>query len=178
MLTYILLIVGFVLLIKGADLLVDGASALAKRFGVTDLVVGLTVVAFGTSTPELVVNLVASFRGSTEIAIGNILGSNIANIFLILGIAAIIYPLKVVKNTVYKEIPLSLLAALLVGLMANDHFIDGRNFSELTRIDGFILLALFIIFMYYIFSIAFEVKGGAEKKAVSEILKIYKLKSK
>jgi cation:H+ antiporter len=104
-LTYLLFLLGFVLLIKGADFLVDGASAIARRFSVSDLVIGLTVVAFGTSTPELFVNIVASARGNTEIAIGNVLGSNISNVLLILGISAVIYPLSVSKGTVWKEIP-------------------------------------------------------------------------
>ena len=105
MLTYFFFLLGFVLLIKGADLLVDGASAISRKFNVSDLVIGLTVVAFGTSTPELFVNIVASARGNTEIAIGNVLGSNISNVFLILGISSIIYPLSVSKGTVWKEIP-------------------------------------------------------------------------
>src|SRR3989338_2824494 len=104
MLVYFLFIVGFVFLIKGANFLVDGASSLARRLKVTDLVIGLTIVAFGTSTPEFFVNLFAAFEGTTDIAIGNIIGSNIANIMLILGIAAMIYPLQVTKGTVWKEI--------------------------------------------------------------------------
>jgi cation:H+ antiporter len=162
MLIYILFILGFLLLIKGADFLVDGASAIARRFNVSDLVIGLTVVAFGTSTPELFVNIVASARGNTEIAIGNVLGSNIANVFLILGISAVIYPLAVSKGTVWKEIPFSLLAVVVLGLMANDRVIDAADFSRLTRIDGLVLLAFFIIFLYYSFSIAKTIDGMAE----------------
>ncbi len=152
--TYILLILGFVLLIKGADFLVDGASALAKRIGISDLIIGLTVVAFGTSAPELFVNVISSMRGSTDIAIGNILGSNIANVFLILGVAAVIFPLQIQRNTTWKEIPFSFLAAMVVGLMANDMLIDGTPASALTRIDGLILLCFFSIFMYYILEVA------------------------
>ena len=159
MLTYFLFLLGFVLLIKGADFLVDGASAIARRFNISDLVIGLTVVAFGTSTPELFVNIVASARGNTEIAIGNVLGSNISNTFLILGISAIIYPLSVSKGTVWKEIPFSLLAAIVLGLMANDQVIDGDGSSLLTRIDGLVLLAFFTIFLYYSFSIAKAIEG-------------------
>lgn len=152
--TYIFFILGFGFLLKGADFLVNGASSLAKRLGISTLVIGLTVVACGTSAPELIVNIFSSIKGTTDIAIGNIIGSNIANILLILGIAGIIYPLKVTRGTVWKEIPLSLLAAVLVGVMASDAFIDKANFSALTRTDGLILLAFFIIFMYYIFGIA------------------------
>lgn len=159
MLTYFLFLLGFVLLIKGADYLVNGASAIARRFNISDLVVGLTVVAFGTSTPELFVNILASAKGNAEIAIGNVLGSNIANVFLILGISAIIYPLSVSKGTVWKEIPFSLLAAVVLGLMANDQMIDGASASLLTRIDGVVLLAFFTIFLYYSFSIANAIEG-------------------
>jgi len=159
MLQYVLLVIGFILLIKGADLLVDGASSVGRRLNISDLVIGLTVVAFGTSSPELFVNIFASLKGNTEIAIGNILGSNIANIFLILGISAIIFPLAVGKGTVWKEIPLSLLAALLLGVMANDRMIDRSEISALTRIDGIVFLAFFIIFMYYTFGIAKRIEG-------------------
>lgn len=150
----LLLVVGFVILIKGADWLVDGASSIAKRFKVSDLVIGLTIVAFGTSAPELIVNILSSISGSTEIAIGNVIGSNIVNILLILGIAAVIYPLKVGQGTAWKEIPLSLMAAVMVGIFVNDAFLDGSSFSGLTATDGFALLGFFIIFLYYTFGIA------------------------
>ncbi|KKP43038.1 MAG: Na+/Ca+ antiporter, CaCA family [Parcubacteria group bacterium GW2011_GWA2_33_14] len=152
--TYILFFVGFILLIKGADLLVDGASSLGKRLGISTLMIGLTIVAFGTSTPELIVNIFASIQGNTDIAIGNILGSNIANILLILGISAIIYPLAVKRGTVWKEIPFSLLAAIVVAFMVNDAFIDNDLWSGLTRIDGLILISFFVIFLYYVFGIS------------------------
>lgn len=152
--TYILFVIGFVVLIKGADLLVDGSSALAKRLGVSALVIGLTIVAFGTSTPELVVNILASMQGNTDIAIGNVLGSNIVNILLILGVSAILYPLRVQKGTVWKEIPFALLAVVILSLMANDMYIDGEPSSSLSRIDGFVLISFFIIFLYYIFGLA------------------------
>jgi len=169
MLTYLLFVLGFVLLIKGADCLVDGASAIARRFNVSDLVIGLTVVAFGTSTPELFVNILASAQGNTDIAIGNILGSNIANVFLILGIAALIYPLSVSRGTVWKEIPFGLLAAIVLGLMTNDRMIDGGGSSLLTRSDGLVLLAFFTIFLYYSFSIAKEIEGMDEHVSVETV---------
>ncbi len=150
----ILFFIGFALLIKGAAYLVDGASSLAKRIGVSAIVIGLTVVAFGTSMPEFIVNIFASVNGATDIAIGNIIGSNIFNILLILGISAIIYPLAVKKGTVWKEIPLALLAVILVGLAANDSIIDKSSSSALTRIDGFVFISFFIIFLYYIFGIS------------------------
>ena len=166
MLTYLLFLLGFVLLIKGADWLVHGACAIARKFKVSDLVIGLTVVAFGTSTPELFVNIVASARGNAEIAIGNVLGSNICNVLLILGISAIIYPLSVSRGTVWKEIPFSLLAVIVLGLMVNDKVIDGGDYSLLTRIDGLVLLAFFMIFLYYSFSIAKAIEGMDEQVPV------------
>ena len=119
MLTYILFVIGFVLLISGANILVEGSASIAKKLNISSIVIGLTIVAFGTSAPELIVNIFASVQGNTEIAIGNILGSNIVNILLILGVSSIIYPLATKENTVWKEIPLSLLAAILLGVMVN-----------------------------------------------------------
>ena len=170
----LLTLVGFAFVIKGADLLVEGASAFAKKLAVSDLVIGLTIVAFGTSLPELAVNIFASINGNTDIAIGNILGSNIANILLILGISGIIYPLVVTKGTVWKEIPLSLLAAVLLGVLANDMSIDGAKTSVLSRIDGLVLLSFFIIFLYYSFSIPGRIEGPADlfpekKKSIRQI---------
>jgi cation:H+ antiporter len=162
MLTYFLFVIGFVLLIKGADFLVDGASALAARLRVSALIIGLTVVAFGTSAPELIVNVYASIQGATEIAVGNILGSNIANTFLILGISAIIYNLVVTKDTVWKQIPLCLLAAVVLGILANDALIDNSNRSVLSRTDGLVLLTFFFIFMYYVFETARKQRNESE----------------
>ncbi len=178
MLTYVLFVVWFVFLIKGADLLVDGSVSLAKRAKISSIVIWLTIVAFGTSMPELVVNLFASATGSAGIAIGNVLGSNIANVLLILWVAAIVYPLVTKENTSRKEVPLSLLAALVVGFLANDLLIDGNTrYSGLTRIDGFVLLAFFSIFMVYVFSIAKE-KDIEEIAEIDEKKKISKLKSR
>ena len=153
-LAILILLFGFVILIKGADWLVDGASVVAKKLKISDLVIGLTVVAFGTSAPELVVSVFSSVGGNSDIAVANVVGSNIANIFLILGLSAIIFPLVVTKGTVWKEIPLSLLAISLVGIMASDFLIDSLPFSALTRIDGLILLSFFVIFMYYTFGLS------------------------
>lgn len=154
MITYVLFAVGFVLLIKGANMLVDGASALASRLGISALVIGLTIVAFGTSAPELVVNLLASLSGNTDIAIGNVVGSNIANILLILGMSAAVYPLAVKSTTVWKEIPFALLAVTVLYVLANDVLIDGASVSVLSRIDGLILMSFFVIFLYYIIGLA------------------------
>ncbi|OWY23144.1 sodium:calcium antiporter [Sphingobacteriales bacterium UPWRP_1] len=148
-LNLVLLAIGFVLLIKGADWLVSGAASIAKRYNIPELVIGLTIVAFGTSTPELVVNVLASFKGSNDIALGNIIGSNNFNLFFILGIAGIIYPLSVKRNTVWREIPYSLLAALIVLLVANDVFVDGTAGNRIDRTDGIMLLLFFAAFLYY-----------------------------
>ncbi len=153
-LPYILLAGGFALLLQGAEWLVGGASAVARRLGTSDLVVGLTVVAFGTSAPEFVVNVFAAAEGHTDVAIGNILGSNTFNILLILGVAALIRPLAVVEATVWKEIPLSLLAAVLVGVMASDRWLDGAASDSLSRVDGLVLLAFFGIFLVYMLEAA------------------------
>ncbi len=152
----LVLLIGFALLIMSADFLVAGASALAKRIGVSDLVIGLTVVAFGTSTPELFVNIFASIQGNTEIAIGNIIGSNIFNILLILGIAALIYPLTVSKNTVWKEIPFSLLAVIVLGILANDTLFHKSVCPMLSRRDGLVFIAFFGMFMSYMARIVFH----------------------
>jgi cation:H+ antiporter len=168
MLTYILFAIGFVMLIKGASMLVDGASSVAKKANISPIVIGLTIVAFGTSAPELIVNIYATLEDNTDIAIGNVIGSNIGNVFLILGIAAIINPLVSKENTVWKEIPLSLLAALLIGLMANDVLFDGATSSVISRIDGFVFIAFFIIFLYYTFGIA-KVEGEASADEVKEM---------
>ena len=159
MLPYILLAAGFVILIKGADFLVAGASSIARRFHISDLAIGLKVVTFGTSTPELFVNIVAGAKGNADIAIGNVLGSNIANVFLILGISAVIYPLNVSKGTVWKEIPFSLLAAIVLAFLANDQLIDKQNGSILLRSDGLVLMSFFVIFIYYSAHIAHEIDG-------------------
>lgn len=146
---------GLVAIIFAANWLVDGASALARKLGISDIVIGLTIVAFGTSAPELTVNIFSAIKGNTDIAIGNILGSNIINIFLILGISAIIFPLKVQSNTKWKEIPFSLLAALVLAILVNSGLINGVFGAEgLSRSGGLILLAFFAVFMVYTFSIA------------------------
>ena len=160
----LLIILGLGILILGAEGLVRGSASMAKKWGVSSLVIGLTIVAFGTSTPELVVNMFSAVRGSTDIAIGNIIGSNIANILLILGISAIVYPLSVKKSTVTREIPFALLGMILVFTMGNDMFFDGTGFNAITRTDGFSLIAIFIIFLFYIFGLA--KKGEVEEEEV------------
>ncbi len=162
-LTIVLFILGFVFLIKGADLVIDGASSVAKKYGISTFVIGLTIVAFGTSMPEMIVSVMASIRGSSDIALGNIIGSNISNTLLILGVSAMIYPLLVKRATVNKEIPFSLLAILAVGFLVNDFLIDNSTPDGLTRIDGLILILFFSIFAYYTFGISKSKENIFEK---------------
>lgn len=143
------LTLGLILLIKGADWLVNGASVLAKKYSVSDLAIGLTIVAFGTSAPELVVNVLASGNGYDEIVFGNIIGSNNFNLFVILGISGLIAPLAVQSSTVWKEIPLSLFAAALLFILANDFFTSSSPL--VSRVDGFIFLTLFGLFLFYVY---------------------------
>lgn len=148
----LLIAVGFVMLIKGADFLVNGASSLAKRYNVSDIAIGLTVVAMGTSAPELVVNIISGAKeGSDDIVFGNIIGSNIFNMFLILGISAVIYPLTVHKNALWKEVPYSLLATVVLFILVNDQLIFGSDTDALDTVDGLILLTMFVAFLYYVF---------------------------
>lgn len=150
----IAIIVGLVVLIIGAEGLVRGSSSLAAKLRISPLIIGLTVVSFGTSAPELTVNILAAMNGSPDLAVGNVIGSNVVNILLILGISALIVPLKVKSSTVWKEIPLALLGVILIFIMGNDRFFDGAPMNALTRTDGIALLALMVIFMYYIFGLA------------------------
>ena len=146
----LLVVAGFLSLIAGANWIVDGASALARKYKVSDLVIGLTIVAFGTSAPELVVNIVASLKGYPDIVLGNIVGSNNFNLFIILGISGLILPLKVQSSTAWKEIPISLGVSILLLLLLNDFQLSGQTY--LNRIDGLMMLVLFGLFMYYVFN--------------------------
>ncbi|MBN1500342.1 MAG: calcium/sodium antiporter [Spirochaetes bacterium] len=156
MLNLILLIVGFFPLLYGANLLVDNASSLAKKLNIPDLVIALTIVSFGTSAPELVVNLTASVADTPQIVLNNILGSNIANILLILGVSSFIYPIIVKDSTKWKEIPLTFLSIAVVFIAANDVFFDKTPSSILSRTDGMLLLAFFMIFLAYNFQLIKE----------------------
>lgn len=151
---YLLLIIGLVILIGGANVLVIGASSIAKKFNIPNLVIGLTVVSFGTSFPELIINILAGINGQGDLAIGNIVGSNTINILLVIGISALIKPVGVQSNTVKFEIPFSLLAMIVLFILANDALIDGDGLSVLSRIDGLLFLTFFIIFMYYTFVVS------------------------
>jgi cation:H+ antiporter len=165
MLNILLLLAGFAALIFGADKLVDASSSLATKLGVPNIVIGLTIVAFGTSAPELVVNLFAAINNNTEMVLGNVLGSNIFNVLGILGISAIIHPLTVKKNTTWLEIPLSLLSAVAVLIIVNDVFLDASVANYIARADGLVLLLFFAIFLVYNLKIAQGTRDDEETES-------------
>lgn len=151
---YGLFLLGFVLLVVGARWLVDGALSLGRRHGVSELAIGLTIVSIGTSLPELTVNILASLRGSSDLAIGNILGSNVANVLLILGTSAVIRPLRIRDRTILSEVPICLAATLLVGFLANAALFTSAPVLTISRLDGLILLAFFGLFLGYVYRTA------------------------
>jgi len=151
LIAFMLVFLGFLLLIKSADWLVDGSASLAKRFEISEIAIGLTVVAFGTSAPELIVNIIASFKHYDEIAFGNIIGSNMFNMLMVLGVAGLLRPIAVLRNTVLKEIPIVLLSTILVFLLVNNFFFGGYKLSGW---DGVILLLAISLFFVYVFGIS------------------------
>ena len=158
-----LLIIGFILLIKGADWLVDGASSVASNFKVSKLLIGLTIVAFGTGAPELAVSFSSLINGSTDILVGNVIGSNIINVLLLIGIAAVIRPIKVQKDTVSKELPLLLLISTALIILLLDVNLAEAVINTFSRADAIICLLFFCIFLYYLFSLARKNKKEAKK---------------
>ena len=163
------IILGFVALVKGADWLVDGASAIAKRFGISDLVIGLTVVAFGTSMPEFVVNMVSVAEGTTDLALTNILGSNIINTFVILGLTALVYPIASQKRSRDFDIPLSIIAGVLVILFVAIQLPFGETERGVGRIGGVVLLFFFCYFLYNTFRHAKDHPDEAETEEIKLI---------
>lgn len=153
-LNIVLLILGFVILIKGADLFVDGASGIANHFKVSKILIGLTIVAFGTSVPELAVSIKSIFSGNGDIVLGNVIGSNILNILLIIGLSAIFHTLTVKNNTVKKELPITMLITTLFAVLLSDQVFDKTITNSFTRNDGIIVLLFFSIFIYYLISIS------------------------
>ena len=148
----ILLVVGFLVLIKGADFFVEGASNTARNFKVSKMLVGLTIVSFGTSAPELAVSIKSLLSGSGDITLGNVIGSNILNILLILGASSLIHPLAVKNNTVKKELPITLLITALFAVLLSDSIFDNKIVNTFTRSDGVVLLLFFLVFIYYLIS--------------------------
>lgn len=162
-LSIILLIIGFFLLIKGADFFVDGASSTACNFKVPKILIGLTIIAFGTSAPELAVSIQALAGGSTDMVLGNVIGSNIINILLILGLAAVIHPIKIKNNTIRKEIPITILiSSLLVVLFLDVQLASGIT-DQITRSDGIAILLFFAVFLYYLLSLAMRDRKSLKK---------------
>lgn len=147
----ILLLAGFVILVKGADFLVGGSSSIAKKFNISNLAIGLTVVALGTSTPELIVSVISAINGKSDAAFGNIIGSNNFNLLFILGVSGLIYPLVVQRNTIKYEVPISLMAASVMLLLVNDQFFTKGASMELSRGESMILLIGFGLFLLYVY---------------------------
>ena len=172
MITYIiLLVVGFVILIKGADWFVDGASAVAGNFKISKMLIGLTIVAFGTSAPEFAVSIKSLLSGSGDIVLGNVVGSNIFNILLILGISACVHTLTVKNNTVKKELPITLLMSTLLFTLLSDNLFDSNLTNMFTRGDGFVLLLVFLVFIYYLISL---MRNKTEAETDEELMKLPK----
>lgn len=156
------LIGGLVLILVGANILTDGASSIAKRFHISSLVIGLTIVAFGTSAPELTVSVVSALKGSGDMAIGNVVGSNIFNTLMIVGCTAAIVPLSMNRGTLSKEIPLCILASVVLFILGNEVLLDGASANSISRSDGLLLLCFFSIFLGYTFAIARTPESGGE----------------
>ncbi len=160
----LLLIIGFILLIKCADLFVDGASSTAQNFKVSKMLIGLTIVAFGTSAPEFAVSMSALANKSSDMVLGNVIGSCILNTMLIIGIAAIIHPIKIHDNTVKKELPLTLLISTLLAILMLDVKLGNGLLNQLTRSDAFVILLFFTVFLYYLFTLLKQKRDDEKEK--------------
>lgn len=170
LLNLLLLVVGFVLLIYSADYMVAGASSIAKKFNMSELAIGLTIVSIGTSAPELVVNIVSGASGNNDLAFGNVIGSNLFNTFFILGVAGLIYPISVQSQTVWKEIPIMIISGLMILFLINDNFFFDRP-STANRLDGIIMLGVLIAFIIYVLKSSKDQPTEPE----AETSKIYRL---
>ena len=160
------LIIGLVLILFGADWLTDGASAIAKKWGLSDLTIGLTIVAFGTSAPELSISLISAFKGSAPIAVGNVVGSNIFNVFMIIGLVSIIRPIKIEHSVLNTQIPFVILASIALLAMGGANWLGSTSPLLITRTDGILLLLFFIIFMRYTFS---QAKDASPSDPVAQL---------
>lgn len=163
-LNILLLIIGFIALIKGADIFVDGASSTAQNFKVSKMLIGLTIVAFGTSAPEFAVSMSALSSGSTDMVLGNVIGSNILNILLILGTAAVIHPIAIKNNTIKKELPLTLLISTLLVVLFLDTSLGNGTVNQITRSDGIVIILFFSVFLYYLITLANQNKISKEEE--------------
>ena len=164
LLNILMLVIGFIILIKGADLFVDGASGVAGNFKVSKMLIGLTIVAFGTSAPELAVSVKSLLVGSGDIVLGNVIGSNILNILLILGVSSLFHSLNVKNNTVKKELPIILMITMAFSVLLLDNFFDKSMVNSFTRGDGIILLLFFGVFMYYLIKMARSRSDSSEEE--------------
>lgn len=171
--SYILLVVGFIFLIKGADFFVDGASSIAKALKIPSLIIGLTIVAFGTSAPEAAVSITGAFTGANDITVGNVVGSNIFNVLVVVGVAAFICPLKVKKSIITKDFPFALLGALALIVLGLDSKYHNYTDNVLTRADGIMLLILLGIFMYYLIELALNSRKEGLESEEDEKIKTY-----
>ena len=162
----LLLIGGLILILIGANGLTDGAASIAKRFRIPSIVIGLTIVAFGTSAPELTVSISSALKGSADIAIGNVVGSNIFNTLMIVGCTALVAPIVITSNTLKKEIPLCILSSIVLLICANDVFLDGASCNVLNTTDGLLLLCFFAIFMGYTFAISSHPDSGSQPEEI------------
>ena len=163
-LNILLLVVGFVILIKGADFFVDDASSTAQNFKVSKMLIGLTIIAFGTSAPEFAISMQSLAKGSTDMLLGNVIGSNIMNILLILGVAAVIHPIKIKENTIKRELPFCMLISTLLVVLFLDNKLTGGVVNQITRSDAIIILLFFSIFIYYLFNLAKQEKKKKENE--------------
>lgn len=166
---YFILIIGFVLLIKGADYFVEGASNIAVKLSVSPLLVGLTIVAFGTSSPEATVSILAALENNAGMVLGNIIGSNIFNITVVLGVTAMIAPLTVQSETIRKEIPFSLLAGVVLLVLMADVALEGAAENLVSRGDGLIILLFFGVFLYYVFEVAMKNRSKADDGVETDV---------
>lgn len=167
---YILILIGFLLLIKGADVFVSGSSSIAKKLNVPSLIIGLTIVAFGTSAPEAAVSITAALKGNNDMAIANVVGSNIFNLLAVIGVASMIKPIKVQKSTILKEFPFLILGTVVLLILAHDTKFQDYSINSLTRADGLMFLALFSIFMYYLIEMAITSKEEMELDESTDIM--------
>lgn len=168
----VFLVGGLLLILLGANGLTDGAASVAKRFNIPNIVIGLTIVAFGTSAPELAVSVSSAIKGSADISIGNVVGSNLFNTLMIVGCTALFAPIVITRNTLQREIPLCILSSLALLICANDVFLDGAKENALSITDGLILLCFFAIFLRYTFAIAtHSPKEKLEKEEATEDIK-------
>lgn len=167
--SYVLLVVGFFLLVKGADWFVDGSASIARKLHIPSIVIGLTIVSFGTSAPEAAVSITAGLNGQNDIALGNIVGSNIFNILAVIGAAAFIHPIRIQKSTIQKEFPFAISTAVVLLILSLDGLLQGYAANMISRADGLIMLIFFAIFLFYLFDLAFQSHKNGEASEGEEM---------